>query len=194
MAVTTLGSVVVLGGLIGAKALTTQTSDHAVPADPNASDQVVASPTGRASVAPTPITPPPAGPSSAGPVPTATPGGASSSVTAPGAVPSIAPPVPTPAPPAGPKDGTFTGQAVSTRYGAVQVEIDVTGGRIDDIRVVRYPNQDRNSLQISQLAIPRLVSEGLAAQSASVDTVSGATYTSDGYRRSLQSAIDQAGR
>ncbi|MCL2464875.1 MAG: FMN-binding protein [Micrococcales bacterium] len=92
-----------------------------------------------------------------------------------------------------PGGGTYTGKAAPTRYGDVQVQIDVSSGHIDDIRVVAYPNNGRRDATINQRAIPILVSEGLAAQSATVDTVSGATYTSDGYRKSLQSAIDQAG-
>jgi uncharacterized protein with FMN-binding domain len=88
---------------------------------------------------------------------------------------------------------TYTGEAAQTRYGPVQVQIDVADGTISDIRVVSYPTQDRESRQINEQAVPILIAEGLAAQSAQVDTVSGATYTSEGYRKSLQSAIDQAG-
>jgi uncharacterized protein with FMN-binding domain len=91
------------------------------------------------------------------------------------------------------RNGTYTGQAAATRYGDVQVEIDVTSGQIDDIRVIRYPAGNGRDQQINQQAIPRLIAEGLAAQSADVDTVSGATYTSEGHRQSLQSAIDKAG-
>jgi uncharacterized protein with FMN-binding domain len=91
------------------------------------------------------------------------------------------------------EDGTFVGEAASTRYGPVQVEIDVASGVISDIRVVQYPTQDRESAQINAQAVPILIAAGLEAQSADVDTVSGATYTSDGYRKSLQSAIDEAG-
>ncbi|OZB82188.1 MAG: FMN-binding protein [Microbacterium sp. 14-71-5] len=90
------------------------------------------------------------------------------------------------------KDGSFTGQAVDTRYGAVQVAITVSGGQITDVSVPQYPNTERRDEQINAQAIPILVSETKSAQSAQIDMVSGATFTSDGYTRSLQSAIDQA--
>lgn len=90
------------------------------------------------------------------------------------------------------KDGTFTGQAADTRYGAVQVAITVSGGTITDVSVPQYPNTERRDEQINAQAIPILISETKNAQSAQIDMVSGATFTSDGYTQSLQSAIDQA--
>lgn len=90
------------------------------------------------------------------------------------------------------KDGSFTGQAVDTRYGAVQVAITVSGGQITDVSVPQFPNTERRDEQINAQAIPILVSETKSAQSAQIDMVSGATFTSDGYTQSLQSAIDQA--
>ncbi|MGC5224974.1 FMN-binding protein [Micromonospora sp. DT81.3] len=89
-------------------------------------------------------------------------------------------------------DGTYTGAAADTRYGPVQVAITVSAGQISDVQVVDYPNSDRRDQQINQRAIPILVSETTQTQSAQIDMVSGATYTSDGYIASLQSAIDQA--
>lgn len=89
-------------------------------------------------------------------------------------------------------DGTFTGDAVQTRYGAVQVEITVTSGTITKAEAIRYPNSDRHDQQINAYALPILNAEVVAAQSAAIDAVSGATVTSDGYLRSLQSAIDAA--
>jgi uncharacterized protein with FMN-binding domain len=74
----------------------------------------------------------------------------------------------------------------------VQVRITVSGGRISDITALQLPTDRRRSQQISQYAGPILRSEAIAAQSASIDTVSGATYTSQGYEQSLQSALDQA--
>lgn len=91
-------------------------------------------------------------------------------------------------------DGTFTGDAAQTRYGAVQVEITVAGGKITDAKAVRYPDGNGRDRQINGHAIPLLVSETVQSQSAHVQMVSGATYTSDGYTTSLQSAIDQAQR
>ncbi|WP_439901425.1 FMN-binding protein [Microbacterium azadirachtae] len=90
------------------------------------------------------------------------------------------------------KDGTFTGQAVDTRYGAVQVAITVSGGQIADVSVPQYPNTERRDEEINAQAIPILISETKSAQNAQIDMVSGATFTSDGYTQSLQSAIDQA--
>ncbi|MFB7618661.1 FMN-binding protein [Kitasatospora sp. NPDC056181] len=89
---------------------------------------------------------------------------------------------------------TVTGDAVPTRYGPVQVKVTLDGTKITKVDVVKYPTSDRRDREINTSAIPVLNREALAAQSADVDVVSGATYTSDGYTRSLQSALDQAGR
>ncbi|GAA1966816.1 FMN-binding protein [Microbacterium deminutum] len=89
-------------------------------------------------------------------------------------------------------DGSYTGQAADTRFGPVQVQITVAGGRIADVTVPEYPSGNGRDQQINARALPQLVSETLTAQSASVDMVTGATYTSQGYLQSLQSAIDQA--
>ena len=88
--------------------------------------------------------------------------------------------------------GTFTGSAVQTRYGAVQVEITVQDGVITSSAAIQYPNRDRHDQQINSYAVPVLNAEAVDAQSAHIDAVSGATYTSVGYVRSLQSAIDEA--
>ncbi|CAN7385967.1 FMN-binding protein [Microbacterium sp. LjRoot45] len=89
-------------------------------------------------------------------------------------------------------DGSYTGDAVNTRYGPVQVAITVSGGAVSDVQVVDYPSSNPRDRQINERAIPELVSETISAQSAEIDMVSGATYTSDGYIRSLQSALDEA--
>lgn len=89
-------------------------------------------------------------------------------------------------------DGTYTGDAVSTRYGNVQVQITISGGVITDVQVPQYPNNDRKDQQINARALPILISETTETQSADISMVSGATYTSDGYIQSLQSALDQA--
>jgi uncharacterized protein with FMN-binding domain len=86
----------------------------------------------------------------------------------------------------------YDGQVVDTRYGPVQVQVQVTDGAISDVAVIQYPDDDGKSVRINARALPTLRSEVLTAQSAQVDTVSGATYTSDAYALSLQSAIDQA--
>jgi uncharacterized protein with FMN-binding domain len=89
-------------------------------------------------------------------------------------------------------DGTYTGGAANTRYGPVQVQITVSGGVIADVQVIDYPNSNREDQRINGRALPTLVSETTQAQSSQIDMVSGATYTSQGYIASLQSAIDQA--
>jgi uncharacterized protein with FMN-binding domain len=86
---------------------------------------------------------------------------------------------------------TVDGPVVDTRYGPVQVEITVTGGKITAATAIELPSGGRSGA-ISQYVAPILSSEALAAQSAQIDLVSGATYTSDGYAQSLQSALDQA--
>ena len=88
---------------------------------------------------------------------------------------------------------TVTGDATGTRWGPVQVQITVTGGRITDVNVVDYPSGNGRDRQINARALPILVQETLDAQSAKIDMVSGATVTSEGYLGSLQSALDQAG-
>ena len=93
----------------------------------------------------------------------------------------------------GAKDGTFTGAAESTEYGPVQVRALVSGGRLTNVTVLQVPDRGGYEDQIVQSALPQLKSEALSAQSANIDIVSGATYTSQGYARSLQSALDQAG-
>jgi uncharacterized protein with FMN-binding domain len=86
---------------------------------------------------------------------------------------------------------TVTGSVVSTRYGDVEVQVSVQGGRITDVQAIELPSGGHSG-QISSYAAPILASEALTAQSATIDIVSGATYTSEGYARSLQSALDQA--
>lgn len=88
--------------------------------------------------------------------------------------------------------GTYTGDAVSTRFGDVQVEITVEDGQITESRVTQVPWNDHKDQEINAYAVPILNEEAVDAQSADIDMVSGATYTSEGYIQSLQSAIDQA--
>ncbi|MFJ8578660.1 FMN-binding protein [Micromonospora sp. NPDC093277] len=89
-------------------------------------------------------------------------------------------------------NGAATGSVAQTRWGPVQVKITVSGGKISDVRAVQLPAGNRRDQEINDYAVPILRQEALAAQSAQIDTVSGATVTSDGYRESLQSAIDAA--
>ena len=87
---------------------------------------------------------------------------------------------------------TVTGSAIPTRYGPVQVQATLTDGRLSAVTVLVYPSEAGRDAQINSYALPRLVAASVAAGSADVDTVSGATYTSGGYRTSLQSALDLA--
>lgn len=90
------------------------------------------------------------------------------------------------------KDGTYTGASADTRYGPVQVEVAVSGGRITKVSVPVYPTESFRDEQINQRAVPQLVAETMSAQSSKIDMVSGATFTSEGYLQSLQSALDDA--
>ncbi|UUU23747.1 FMN-binding protein [Streptomyces sp. DSM 40750] len=94
---------------------------------------------------------------------------------------------------AAPTTRTLTGATAQTKYGPVQVRITLTGSRITGATAVQSPDETPRSRDISSTAIPELNQEILAAQSADIDTVSGATYTSAGYEQSLQSALDRAG-
>jgi uncharacterized protein with FMN-binding domain len=89
---------------------------------------------------------------------------------------------------------TVTGDAANTIYGPVQVQLTVSNGKITAVRAVEYPENSPRDAQINAYAIPALNREVLAADSARIDMVSGATYTSNGYLTSLQSALDKAGR
>ncbi len=85
---------------------------------------------------------------------------------------------------------TATGSLIDTFFGPVQVQVTITNGKITNLVAVALPTGGRSG-RIAQYAEPILQAEALAAQSANIDFVSGATYTSDGYQRSLQSALDQ---
>lgn len=104
---------------------------------------------------------------------------------------AAATPAPTETPgPAG-ITGTATGDAVSFEFGTVQVEVSVEDGVITEIAAVQLPDDDRRSRSISNEVEPILRAEALQAQSADIDVVSGATYTSLAYAQSLQSALDR---
>jgi uncharacterized protein with FMN-binding domain len=88
---------------------------------------------------------------------------------------------------------TATGEAIPNQYGNVQLKVTISGGKITQIEPVQLPSGDSKSSQISSYAEPQLRQSALAKQSENIDVVSGATYTSDGYRTALQSALDIAG-
>ena len=89
--------------------------------------------------------------------------------------------------------GTFTGAAGNTRYGPVQVQITVVNNKITNAIALTYPTGSFRDQQINQQAIPYLIQETLAAQSANIQGVGGASYTSQGWVDSLQSALTKAG-
>jgi uncharacterized protein with FMN-binding domain len=85
----------------------------------------------------------------------------------------------------------LTGSDVPNKYGDVQVQVTTSGGRITRVAALRLPSSDGRSQQISSYAGPQLAQQALAAQNANIDGVSGATYTSESYKTSLQAALDQ---
>jgi uncharacterized protein with FMN-binding domain len=92
----------------------------------------------------------------------------------------------------GPATTVVNGQSALTRYGPVQVQVTIASSRITAVKTLASPSSGDRDREISAFALPILQREAVTAQSATIDTVSGATFTSDGYRRSLQSALDTA--
>jgi uncharacterized protein with FMN-binding domain len=92
----------------------------------------------------------------------------------------------------GTSGGRFTGDAVDTRWGPVQVEITVEGGKVVSARTVQVPANNSRDVEINDYAVPVLNQEAVQAGTADIDAVSGATVTSEGYISSLQSALDKA--
>lgn len=90
------------------------------------------------------------------------------------------------------KARTVVGPAVQTQYGTVQVAATVAGRKVQDVRALVMPSGGGRTNEISAQAAPLLRQEAMAAQSAQIDTISGASYTSEGYRESLQAALDRA--
>jgi uncharacterized protein with FMN-binding domain len=91
------------------------------------------------------------------------------------------------------KTRTATGNAVDTQYGAAQVRVTVSNGKIVKIEALQLQGNDPRSLEISSSAEPVLQQEALTGQTAAIDAVSGATFTSASYAQSLQSALDKIG-
>jgi hypothetical protein len=88
---------------------------------------------------------------------------------------------------------TVTGDTARTQWGPVQVQLDVKGSTITNVTILQYPNSNGTDIQIANYALPQLIQDTLDSQGHDVSMVSGATYTSQGYLQSLQSALDQAG-
>jgi uncharacterized protein with FMN-binding domain len=89
-------------------------------------------------------------------------------------------------------NGSYEGKAVDAFYGIVQVKAIIQNGKLANIELVQYPNDRDTTIRISNESLPILIQEAIAAQSAQVDGVSGATQTSDGFIESLESALTQA--
>lgn len=100
---------------------------------------------------------------------------------------------PTTTKPTSSSSGVYAGDTAQTSWGPVQVQITVSGGQITAAKALQWPNGDRRSQSIAQQSIPYLIQQTLTTKSASVLGVSGASYTSDGWRRSLASARSKAG-
>lgn len=109
-------------------------------------------------------------------------------------------PTPTPTPVTPPpvvntgkfKNGTYTGDSVDAYYGYVQVKVVISGGKITDVQFLDYPQDRSTSVRINSRAMPYLISEAIKAQDSNVNTVSGASFTSKAFRKSLASALIQA--
>lgn len=90
------------------------------------------------------------------------------------------------------RDGGFTGEAIDTEWGLVQVRVQIRAGALVDVQYVQMPNHRRRSMEISLYALPALRSEAVRIQNARVHLVSGATITAEGFRASLATALAQA--
>ncbi len=90
------------------------------------------------------------------------------------------------------KDGTYTGSIADAYYGNVEVAATIAGGKITDVALLQYPNDHPDSIMINQQAMPYLKQEAIQAQSAQVQIVSGATFTSEAFQQSLAAALAQA--
>lgn len=100
---------------------------------------------------------------------------------------------PTSAPAASTVSRTINGDTVQTRFGNVQVAVSFSGHTITKVDVLQVPQESGRDMEITSYSVPVLTQEVLSSQSAKIDSVSGATYTSEGYIQSVQSAIDKLG-
>jgi uncharacterized protein with FMN-binding domain len=117
---------------------------------------------------------------------------ATSSTTSSGASPPAGTPTATATAGTTSTERSVKGAVAQTRWGPVQVQLTVSGGRITKASVLQYPDGNGRDAEINDYALPILTKETVAAQGANIDMVSGATVSSDGYLESLQSALDQA--
>lgn len=89
-------------------------------------------------------------------------------------------------------NGTYTGSTASNRFDEIKVAVTISGGKIASIMTPTLYGDSGRSIQINNYAVPQLTKQALAAQSSQIDGVSGASYTTEAYSSSLQSALDQA--
>ena len=123
--------------------------------------------------------------------PSVAPSASATATTQPTKKPTTAPTAAPTKAPSGATDGSFTGDAVTMRYGIVQVKITVQNGKITDAQAVKAPTGSND--RYTQMAVPRLREQTITAQSANIQGVSGASFTSYGWYTSLVSAIAKAG-
>ena len=90
------------------------------------------------------------------------------------------------------KDGTYTGNVANAFYGNLQVQATVSGGKLTDVKLLQYPSDRTESVQVNNKSNPILISEALTAQTANVQIVSGATQSSEAFQQSLGNALSQA--
>ncbi|HEX7042660.1 MAG TPA: FMN-binding protein [Patescibacteria group bacterium] len=90
------------------------------------------------------------------------------------------------------KDGTYDGDTIDAFYGMVQVEAVISEGKITDIKFLQFPDSPGHTSEVSSQALPALKTEAIQKQSAPVDVIGGATQTSDGFNKSLASALQKA--
>jgi uncharacterized protein with FMN-binding domain len=90
------------------------------------------------------------------------------------------------------RDGSYTGSVANAYYGYVQVKAIISGGALTALQILQYPNDRSTSRFINGQALPALEQEAIRAQTANVDTVSGASDTSGAFRQSLGAALVQA--
>ena len=183
-----------LVGLASAATIATTWSAGLTPRQPTAQALQVTVSSQAGVVTADPATPPKTAAATPSSKPSASAGGKPRATpTAGGATSKAAPaPAPAPAPKPAPTSGRVDGALVSTQYGQVQVRVRFTGKRITSVTALHLTDSSGTSVMISQRAAPILRSEAMTKQSAQIDMVSGATYTSEGYIQSLQSAIDAA--
>ena len=117
---------------------------------------------------------------------------ANNSVGSTNSTPSISPTTSNPTPSLSYKDGVYTGPVVDVYYGNVQVQVKIIGGKITSVTFLQHPTGADHSTEINSYATPILAKEAITAQSAAVDGVSGATHTSEGFKKSLQAALASA--